>query len=89
MEHAFGNPDFLWRNPEPRAAYDVAIVGGGLHGLSTAYHLARYHGVRNVAVLERGWLSSNNVLLRGRLGTAVVDSGYWTHSAQTVRGSDA
>jgi glyoxylase-like metal-dependent hydrolase (beta-lactamase superfamily II) len=38
----------------------------------------------DVTVLERGWLSSNTVLLRGRSGTAIVDSGYWTHSAQTV-----
>jgi len=37
-----------------------------------------------VTVLERGWLSSNNIILRGPVGTAVVDSGYWTHSAQTV-----
>jgi glyoxylase-like metal-dependent hydrolase (beta-lactamase superfamily II) len=38
-----------------------------------------------VTVLERGWLSSNNVILRGRFGNAIVDSGYWTHSAQTVK----
>ena len=43
-----------WRSPEPRRSYDVLIVGGGGHGLATAYYLATAHGIRNVAVLERG-----------------------------------
>src|SRR6516162_10173004 len=49
-----------WRAPEPKAAYDVIIVGAGGHGLATAYYLAAQHGVTNVAVLEKGWLGIDN-----------------------------
>ena len=46
-----------WRSPEPKSAYDVIIVGGGGHGLATAYYLAKEHGLTNVAVLEKGGLA--------------------------------
>ena len=67
-----------WRSPEPRPSYDVAIVGGGGHGLATAYYLAREHGIHNVAVLEKGWLGGGNT---GR-NTTIIRSNYlWDESA--------
>ena len=67
-----------WRSPEPRAEYDVIIVGAGGHGLATAYYLAAEHGVRNVAVLEKGWLGGGNT---GR-NTTIIRSNYlWDESA--------
>ena len=62
----------VWRSPEPKPAYDILIVGGGGHGLASAYYLAKNHGITNVAVLERGWLGGGNT---GR-NTTVVRSNY-------------
>ena len=66
-----------WRAAEPQQAYDVIIVGGGGHGLATAYHLASEHGLRRVAVLEKGWLGGGNT---GR-NTTIIRSNYlWPES---------
>ncbi|MDC1430464.1 sarcosine oxidase subunit beta family protein [Octadecabacter sp.] len=62
----------VWRNPEPKPEYDVIIIGGGGHGLSTAYYLAKAHGITNVAVLEKGYLGGGNV---GR-NTTIVRANY-------------
>jgi sarcosine oxidase subunit beta len=61
-----------WRMPEPKTEYDVIIVGAGGHGLATAYYLAKEHGIKNVAVLERGWLGGGNT---GR-NTTIIRSNY-------------
>ena len=62
-----------WRSPQPNAAYDAVLVGGGGHGLATAYYLAKEHGIRNVAVLEKGWIGGGNT---GR-NTTVIRSNYF------------
>ena len=61
-----------WRDPEPQKQYDVVIVGAGLHGLATAYYLAKNHAVKNIAVVEKGWLGGGNA---GR-NTTIVRSNY-------------
>ena len=61
-----------WRDPAPRPEYDAIIIGGGGHGLATAYYLAKNHGIRNVAVLEKGYLGGGNV---GR-NTTIVRANY-------------
>lgn len=63
-----------WRRPDLRDRYDVVIIGGGVHGLATAYYLAAHHGMRNVAVLERGYLGGG---ASGR-NTAIIRSNYLT-----------
>src|SRR5215470_8563541 len=80
LRHAAGGNtgwDRAWRDPQPKPAYDVVIVGSG-HGLSTAYYLAKEYGITNVAVLEKGWLGGGSV---GR-NTTIVRSNYlWDESA--------
>lgn len=62
----------LWRSPEPKKAYDIVIVGGGGHGLATAYYLAKVYGELSIAVLEKGWIGSGNA---GR-NTTIIRSNY-------------
>ncbi len=61
-----------WRAAEPGKSYDVIIVGGGGHGLATAYYLAKRHGITRTAVLEKGWIGGGNT---GR-NTTIVRSDY-------------
>ena len=67
-----------WRSPDPAPSYDVIIIGGGGHGLATAYYLAAEHKVGRIAVLEKGWIGGGNT---GR-NTTIVRSNYlWDESA--------
>tara|TARA_B100000686_G_scaffold302427_1_gene338498 strand:- start:4847 stop:6073 length:1227 start_codon:yes stop_codon:yes gene_type:complete len=67
-----------WRTPDPKKHYDALIVGGGGHGLATAYYLAKEHGMRNIAVLEKNWIGGGNT---GR-NTTIVRSNYlWTEAS--------
>ncbi|MBH62277.1 MAG: sarcosine oxidase subunit beta [Alphaproteobacteria bacterium] len=67
-----------WRAPEPKERYQVIVIGGGGHGLATAYYLAKEHGITDVAVLEKGWLGGGNT---GR-NTTIIRSNYlWDESA--------
>ena len=67
-----------WRDPEPKSSYDAIIVGGGGHGLATAYYLAKNHNLKNIAVVEKGWIGSGNT---GR-NTTIIRSNYlWDASA--------
>jgi methylglutamate dehydrogenase subunit A len=75
LKHA-AKPDLAWpeawTKPEPRSSYDAVIIGGGGHGLATAYYLAKNHGMTNIAVVERGYIGSGNV---GR-NTTLIRSNY-------------
>jgi sarcosine oxidase, subunit beta len=73
LRHSTGRVwDRQWRDAQPKAAYDVIIVGAGGHGLATAYYLAETHGIRDVAVLDKGWLGGGNT---GR-NTTIIRSNY-------------
>jgi sarcosine oxidase subunit beta len=66
-----------WRSPEPKREYDAVIVGAGGHGLATAYYMAKEHGMKNIAVIERGWLGGGNTARN----TTIVRSNYlWDES---------
>lgn len=72
------HPDFLWDNPDPKTTYDAIVVGGGGHGLATAYYLAKNHGMTNIALLEKGWLAGGNMARN----TTIIRSNYlWNESA--------
>lgn len=71
------HPDWLWHSPEPKSSYDAVVVGGGGHGLATAYYLAKNHGITNVAVLERGWLAGGNMARN----TTIIRSNYLTDAS--------
>jgi sarcosine oxidase subunit beta len=68
----------VWRSPELKKTYDVIIVGAGGHGLATAYNLAKNHGIKNIAVLEKGWLGGGNT---GRNTQITRSNYYWPQSA--------
>ena len=83
----------LWRDSAPRGEYDIVIIGGGGHGLATAYYLARNHGLTNVAVLEKGYLGGGNI---GRNTTIVRanyflpgNSEFYSHSLKLWEGLEA
>ena len=61
-----------WRDPQPKSHYDIVIVGGGLHGLATAYYLAKNFNLKKIAVLEKGWIGGGNA---GR-NTTIIRSNY-------------
>ena len=69
-----------WRSPEPKAAYDAVIIGAGGHGLATAYYMAAEHGMRNIAVVEKGWLGGGNT---GR-NTTIIRSNYLWEESEAI-----
>jgi sarcosine oxidase subunit beta len=69
-----------WRSPEPKPAYDAIVVGAGGHGLGTAYYMAREHGLRNIAVLDKGWLGGGNT---GR-NTTIIRSNYLWEESEAI-----
>ena len=73
------NWEKVWRSPVPKKEYDVIIVGGGGHGLATAYYLAKEHGITNIAVIEKGYLGGGNTARN----TTIIRSNYlWDEAAQ-------
>jgi len=74
------NWERAWRSPEPKKEYDVVIVGGGGHGLATAYYLGKHYGITNVAVIEKGWIGGGNT---GR-NTTIIRSNYLQDSSAAL-----
>lgn len=68
----------IWRSPEPKKAYDIVIIGAGGQGLATAYYLAKKHGIRNIAVLDKGYIGGGNT---GRNTQVTRSNYYWPQSA--------
>ncbi|MFT7058331.1 MAG: sarcosine oxidase subunit beta [Pseudorhodobacter sp.] len=94
-EGLFGNKGWkpAWRDPAPKPDYDAIIIGGGGHGLATAYYLAKNHGLTNIAVLEKGYIGSGNI---GRNTTIVRanyflqgNSEFYSHSLKLWEGLEA
>jgi sarcosine oxidase, subunit beta len=72
------HPEWLWRDPDPKSSYDAVVIGGGGHGLATAYYLAKNHGITNIAILEKGWLAGGNMARN----TTIIRSNYlWDESS--------
>ena len=82
LRHAFTGAAWprQWRSPEPKPAYDVVIIGAGGHGLATAYYLAAEHGIRDIAVLDKGWLGGGNT---GR-NTTIIRSNYLQPASMAI-----
>jgi L-2-hydroxyglutarate oxidase LhgO len=75
IKNAFSNHQnwsLAWKDPTPKKEYDVVIIGGGGHGLATAYYLAKEHQITNVAIIEKGWIGGGNI---GR-NTTIIRSNF-------------
>jgi|TARA_B100000795_G_scaffold33127_1_gene21829 heterotetrameric sarcosine oxidase beta subunit len=73
------NWDVVWRDPEPKKEYEAIIIGGGGHGLATAFYLAKYYNMKNIAILEKGWIGGGNVARN----TTILRSNYM-HDANSL-----
>ena len=74
------NWDLAWKDPTPKKEYEVVIIGGGGHGLATAYYLAKKHNIKNIAVVEKGWIGGGNT---GR-NTTIIRSNYLQEESAAI-----